>query len=215
MEYYKFFHPSTCTIAGPSNSGKTVCARRLLKHFKTHTNIMTPELSVLWCYGQWQPSFNSKIPNVNISYVSGLPTEDDLNVQFIVLDDLMSEVGDSKFFSDLFTKGAHHRGLSVIFITQNLFHQGKVMRTVGLNCNYYYIMKSIRGKAQLRILARDTFPGKTKALLEAYDDATKDSAYSYIRLDFTQQTPDKFRVMAKLFPEETNNRLCPVVYILK
>jgi hypothetical protein len=27
---------------------------------------------------------------------------------------------------DLFTKGSHHRNISVVLITQNLFHQGHI-----------------------------------------------------------------------------------------
>ena len=67
----------------------------------------------------------------------------------------MTELGDNKKFADLFTKGSHHMNLSVIFISQNLFHQGKQMRTIGLNCHYIIVMKSARGKAQLSHLGRD------------------------------------------------------------
>ena len=215
MDFYKFRHPFTCMIAGPSMSGKTLLVRRILEHFKDLTNIQTPNLNVIWCYGQWQKLFNVNIPNVDINYIPGLPSDDDLHTQILVLDDLMSEIGDNRKILDLFTKGSHHLGMSVIFISQNLFHQGRVMRSIGLNCNYMIIMKSVRGKSQLSILGRDAFPGKQKALLEAYEEATKNSPYSYIRLDFTQQTPDKYRIVSRLTPEENNKRLSPIVYMTK
>ena len=40
----------------------------------------------------------------------------------IVLDDLMTQSGEDKRIGDLFSKGNHHRNLSVIYIVQNIFH---------------------------------------------------------------------------------------------
>ena len=45
-----------------------------------------------------------------------------------ILDELMTDVY-SKQVCDLFTKGSHHRNISVILITQNLFHQGSIAGT--------------------------------------------------------------------------------------
>jgi len=41
----------------------------------------------------------------------------------IVLDDLMDSAYSEKL-SEIFTKGSHHRNISLVLITQNLFHQG-------------------------------------------------------------------------------------------
>ena len=90
MDFYRFRHPFTCMIAGPSMSGKTLLVRRILEHFKDLTNIETPNLSVIWCYGQWQKLFNVNIDNVKVNYIPGLPSEEDLKTQILVLDDLMS-----------------------------------------------------------------------------------------------------------------------------
>ena len=38
---------------------------------------------------------------------------------FLILDDQMDEAGDSKTLSKLFTKGSHHRNLTVIYLVQN------------------------------------------------------------------------------------------------
>ena len=44
----------------------------------------------------------------------------------IVIDDQMIEAGKDNRIVNLFTKGSHHRNLSVIYIVQNLFqHQLK------------------------------------------------------------------------------------------
>jgi hypothetical protein len=38
--------------------------------------------------------------------------------------------------SELFTKGSHHRNISLVLITQNLFHQRPSVRDISLNSKY-------------------------------------------------------------------------------
>ena len=61
----------------------------------------------------------------------------------IVLDDLMTSAY-TKAVCELFTKGSHHRNLSVILITQNVFHQGKFCRDISLNCKYLVLFKNLK-----------------------------------------------------------------------
>ena len=50
----------------------------------------------------------------------------------------------------------HHRNLSTIYIVQNIFHQGKVMRNISLNAHYIVLFKSqdSTDKQQISMLAR-------------------------------------------------------------
>ena len=57
----------------------------------------------------------------------------------IILDDLLNEVY-SKDVCDLFTKGSHHRNISVLLLTQNLFHQGINCRDISLNAKYLVLL---------------------------------------------------------------------------
>ena len=77
----------------------------------------------------------------------------------IVLDDLMAQSGKDKRIADLFTKGSHHRNLSVIYIVQNVFHQGKEMRKISLNAHYIVLFKSSRDRQQISILVN---PGRVQ-----------------------------------------------------
>ena len=69
----------------------------------------------------------------NIEFVKGIPTALEQEAYFspvnkrnlIVIDDQMIEAGKDNRMVNLFTKGSHHRNLSIIYIVQNLFHQGK------------------------------------------------------------------------------------------
>ena len=84
--------------------------------------------------------FNQGIPE-------DIDESDNLDVSqrnLIVLDDLMAQSAKDKRIADLFTKGSHHRNLSVIYIVQDVFHQGKEMRNIRLNVHYIVLFKSPR-----------------------------------------------------------------------
>ena len=222
LNYLKFRHPFTCMVSGPTSSGKTILIRRILRSFKLLIEFKedVKTLKVLWTYGQWQPLYEKPIgKHVKVKYVYGFPSEEEIledKPHIIIIDDLMTEIGGNVNFANLITRGSHHMNISVIFVTQNLYHKGPHMRTVSLNCHYYILMGSLRSKGQLRHLASETFPGQLKYVMEAFEDATKEKPYSYIRLDMTQKTPDKYRISSRITPEEaydTRLDIAPVFYI--
>ena len=117
----------------------------------------------------------------------------------IVIDDLFIECNKEENFNNLFTKIARHRGVTVIFLTQNLFHQGGQHRTRNLNVHYLVIFKNPRDSTVIDYIARQAFSAKRKFLIDAYDDATKNKAHAYLFLDFTQSCPDELRVRTDIF----------------
>ena len=96
--------------------------------------------------------FNQGIPN-DIDNADYLDVSQ-RNLIMIVLDDLMAQSSKDKRIADLFTKGSHHRNLSIIYIVQNIFHQGKEMRNISLNAHYIVLFKSPRDKQQISMLTR-------------------------------------------------------------
>jgi hypothetical protein len=189
ISFIHFKCPFTCQVSGPTNSGKTQLVRRLLKYHNLVFNKQNKCIRVIWAYSVWQDLYDVPIDDsVNIEYIKGIPTDEELSsykTDILVLDDLMNQVKNDENFSDFFSKGRHKVNYGIIFITQNMFLQGSQMRNVRLNCLYYICMKSLQSKQQLHTLSRQLFPGKSKYIMEAYEDATKDKPYSYIRLDLT------------------------------
>ena len=53
----------------------------------------------------------------------------------MIIDDLLNDVY-SKEVCDLFTRGSHHTNISVILMTQNLFHKSRYCRDISLNAYY-------------------------------------------------------------------------------
>ena len=120
----------------------------------------------------------------------------------IVLDDMMREVVNAKNMEKLFTIGSHHLGLSVVFISQNLFECGKHSRSISLNMEYNVLFKNPRDGGQVATLARQTGKRFSAAIIEAYMDATNSTPHGYLFLDMTQNCLEDLRIRSKIFPEE-------------
>ncbi len=118
--------------------------------------INPPLAKIVYCYGEFQPSF-AEFPTVE--FHEGLPNVDRFDGRqrvLLIIDDLMDEV--DRNVSNLFTKLSHHRNVSVMFMSQNLFHKNKFVRTMNLNTHYIVLFKNPRDAGQVAILARQMYP---------------------------------------------------------
>ena len=169
-----FIHPFTCLVVGPTQSGKTVLLKEILK-YRNHLFNSSPD-RIIFCYAAWQNTYESyRNDTPSIEFNEGILDIDLLNgnVQnLIIFDDLMADCNKNEKIMNLFTVGSHHHNTSVFFITQNIFSKGKYTRDISLNSNYLIIFKNPRDQLQFQILARQMFPNKTKFLLESFENAT-------------------------------------------
>ena len=122
------------------------------------------------------------------------------NPCWIILDDLLSEAY-SREVCHIFTIGSHHRNISLILITQNLFLQAKHCRDISLNAKYIVLLKNTRDKNQFTHLARQVYPEDSACLYKAYLEAT-DKRHGYLVLDFSQDTDDRLRFRTNIFPDK-------------
>ena len=189
-------HPFTCTVAGPTSSGKTEFVFRLIK-LADQVIDPSPE-HVVYCYGEFQPAF-AEFPNVE--FHEGLPdvSRFDGRKILLILDDLMNEADQN--VCNLFTTISHHRNVSVVFISQNLFHRNRFVRTMNLNTHYIVMFKNPRDAGQVATLARQMYPGKGNFVVEAYKDATKEP-YGYLLIDLKPETDENYRIRTKIFPDD-------------
>ena len=201
MAYFSFSHPTSIVIAGPSRSWKTFfvvsCLKYSLnKHFPSR---------IIWFYKEWQTAYDQVkelLPSLDLH--QGIDNQVLESIQasernLVIIDDLMSSAADSKRISKLFTQVSHHRNLTVIFIIQNLFNQGREMRTISLNAHYLVLYKNPRDKSQIRYLANQIYPENSKFLSCVYQDATS-SPHSYLVIDLHPETPEQFRILTNIFP---------------
>lgn len=165
---------------------------------------------ILYCHsGVYQPLFDSMEETLpTIRFHTGLPTEKILeeyshspNCNIIVLDDLMDAVASNKEMEKLFTLGAHHRRLIVVYINQNIYCQGSKSRTISLNTHFMVLMKNPRGLSQISCLARQVFAGQSSLLVDAYTDCMK-TPFSYLVIDLSPHATDEMRLRTRIFPLE-------------
>lgn len=189
----QFITPFSCIISGSSGSGKSSLVINILNN--AHDLIDTDFTRIYWCYSEE----NSIIPvqqklnddqRRKTTFIQGIP--DDFENPYnslVILDDLMNESATAKAISELFTRGSHHRNMSVILITQNVFNREKHFRTISLNSKYIIHFKSPRDTQQFAHLARQIGnPG----LIEVYKDICKKS-HGYIFLDLSQEVNHNLR----------------------
>ena len=145
-----------------------------------------------------------------IEFVKGIPeylendSYLDVNIRnLIVIDDQMIEAGKDNRIVNLFTKGSHHRNLSVIYIVQNLFHQGKLNRSLSLNSHYLVLFNNPRDKQQILTLAKQMYLSETAWFIKKYEEAVR-RPFGYLFVDLRPTTPDRCRLRTNVLPGEEN-----------
>ena len=191
-------HPFTGMVVGPTQCGKTTLVLNLIE--RADEAIVPPPERFIWCYDKFPPVVDHI--DKEIKFVDGLPDVEDLRDDskrsLIVIEDLMSETDQS--VSKLFTKGSHHRNISVIYVSQNLYSKNKENRTISLNTHYLVLFKNPRDASQITCLGRQIYPNDSKHFHEAFDDATQ-QPHNYLLMDFKQSTPEECRLRASVFPD--------------
>ena len=167
-----------------------------------------PPDEVYYFYGVYQNFFLEieKIKNVKMN--EGLPTQSVINElssdgkhKLIILDDLMHAILQSSDMELLFTQGCHHRNISVIYITQNLYQQGRYSRTIALNTWYVIMFRNLRDVAQIKVLGRQLYPRNACILVDAYEKAIKE-AFGHLIIDSGPRSKQEYRLRTNVFPNQ-------------
>ena len=201
---YVFSTPTTIVVSGTTGCGKTTWIKKML----TNPSLFKDKIDrVVYCYGTWQTAFNDMR---EVEFREGLDIPTDFNRDqhtLIILDDLMSEIVQSKAAEKLFTQGSHHKNITVIFIVQNLYQQGKTAKTIMLNTHYLVLMRNARDINQIKVLGRQI--GLDKTLEEAYKDCMT-TPFGYLVVDLSPSGVEDLRLRTNIFPGEI-----PIVYLSK
>ena len=201
----KFKASSPIVISGPTGAGKTMWTHKLL----SNGMFSQQPSSVVYCYGAYQKmfdNFHKDIPNIH--FHSGLPSSDFIegmnNGEFhiLVLDDLMEEVVHGGIeVMNLFTRLCHHYNITAIFVTQNIFAQGKYARSIALNTHYLVLFENKRDESQIVHLARQVSPHDTKYFLDSYSDAVS-SLHGYLLVDCEPTSNRELQLRTNIFPPD-------------
>ena len=209
---YPFEIGSKIVVAATSGGGKTSWAVKLIRYRKEMFPEEPPE-KIMICYSVFQNLYRDiqkELPQIIFKY--GLPTKDELmelsgegepKHSLVLVDDLMLQLSNSKEMEELFVTLAHHRKITCLFLTQNIFYQGKHARTISLNTWYFVILSVRRDIRQLKLLGGQILGGggSTKAFIKAYEDTQKER-YGYLLVDVSPHSIKKHMLRTNVFPDE-------------
>lgn len=173
-------------LSGPSSSGKTYWLYKLFCNInKTFTK--TPD-QIIICYQYWQNNIYPALEDVvgkKIRFIKGLPENIETTIQscdntLLILDDLQTDIKHRTDVLNLFTRGGHHKSISTILITQNLFAEGPIFRDLRWNSHYVVVMRSPRDMSQIQCFARQIGGNNSKQIANIYKQITNGKRYSYI-----------------------------------
>jgi hypothetical protein len=195
-------NPFTLVLGGPTGSGKTEFVTKLLIYYQT--KIKPVPVKITYYFSEYQAAYDElKVIVPFIEFKEGLPSiEASIRInQLIILDDLMMETKDNEDILAIFTRKSHHRKISIILLTQNIFCKGSCMRSMSLNAHYIVCFNNPRDRSQIKYLARQINPSYPRYIEDAFIDATTQRPYSYILFDLKQTTPEKMRILGNFFEE--------------
>ena len=155
--------------------------------------------TVVYAYDQWQPRFDRMQKKDGIRFHRGLPDPSHLTKWFdptrgsvLVWDDLMEEGGQDKRVLDLFTKDFHHRNITVLYLTQDLFPPGKFSKTINRNAHYIVAFKNPRDQTGIRTILLQAFPDRWRQVLRLFKRITS-RPFGYSMLDVHPASDDRYR----------------------
>ena len=200
MDSLRFGTPFSMGIFGRRECGKTYFVTKLLMN--QERLIIKPFKKVIWIYKSYQSADYEKlssIHNLESEFLDDLPNFDAMGKQIntlIVIDDMQTEATCNDQVSALFTRGRHFN-FSVIYLSQNLFHQGKYARDISLNIDFLVMLKNPRDVTTIDALSRQMYPHMKKFLPWAYN----------LILDLKPFTDNSMRVFSKIFDQ------FPILYV--
>ena len=195
-------------------SGKTHFTIRLIK--LSAVMFEEPPQKIVYSYGVYQDAFDDlEVAVPNLIFHEGLPSEnylmeelDTTQHNFLILDDLIEEIGKSKEVCNMITRSVHHKKISIAILYQNLFFPSPYIRTISLNLSYFVLMKTFRDRQQILTLARQMFGKGSGRMIEAYEDCIKQQR-GYLVVNNVTTGDDKDRLVTNIFPGEVFTMYLP------
>ena len=200
----KLITPFTAIFSGCTKSGKSSLLRSIL----LEEVVFSKGDSILYFYGEWDKNYDIlKLKfKKRITFIDGLSIQNQdilktIRSAVIIFDDLSSVVFKTSIVRDLFTKGSHHRLLSVIILSQSLFPKEIYARDIAINTTYNILFDTPRDRSTINYLSRQAFPGNN-TLIQVYKNYVQAKPYRYLVLDFNVFTPDRFRIWTGILNSE-------------
>ncbi len=205
--------PSSMTIYGPSQSGKTTFVEDLISRCQALYGCkISPRY---FFYRAWGPAYERLERDHNVQFLKrpvntewileNIPPPDSAErresgcVPLVISDDYNDFRQED---SDIWCAQVHHRKFIMITILHELYgrRSGSILRTISLNSSYIVLHKYVRDMTIAQALGRQFDPNNVRRYVNIYKDATS-KPYGYLFLDLTNTCPDYARLRSNVLFE--------------
>ena len=186
---------SRIIFAGCSNSGKSFLINKIIeKYDRCFDKIITCGIDE----GELTARENIEVKRGNYDPM----TDDSLYGHvLLVVDDLMHNKHYLQVVANVFAKG-RHRGISCIFVTQNLYLADKHYRTISLNASHFLLFK-MRDIRQIAHFARTFIERENQdSFVSCYRKNVLEKEYGHLLVDFTKQMNNPLMLRSNLLGSE-------------
>lgn len=201
----KFLANRNCIIFGASGAGKTEFILTIIRQ-----KLVEPmPTKIFYMYNVEQPFMESwnETETIPIKFIKGLNFDEmeTSEPSLLIIDDLI--LSNNQSVGEMFLLGSHHKQVSTFFLTQNLFPNCPIFRTMSANAHYFVLFHSQRHLRQISTLARQIFVGNdVQRIMNAYKRASKQFR-GFILLSFAPELPEELTVITDYW------EICPSVYL--
>ena len=185
----KLEKPFRLIVGGGSGSGKTEFVKKLVDN----AHFSTPFDKIVYCYPDYLDDVPADFDQI-VEYQSGL-----LDLQYfssipknslIILDDMMTECGQSDTIMKLFSVVARKRNLSIIFIVQNVYDRSKQFRNIRMNATGFALFKFYAATDVTKRILRDL--SCNNLITGKQLDKIYEKNFAYILIDIHPQRHSEF-----------------------
>ena len=201
----KFLANKNTIVFGQTGSGKThfmleVIRRKLIHPFPKN---------IYYMYKVEQGFMKdwNRIEKQKITFIQGLNPDGMKTSEpsLLVIDDLL--LSTNKDVVEMFILGSHHKQISLFYLSQNLFPDCSLFRTMSNNAHYFVIFNNKRNATQIRRLAHQIFIGEdTHRIKNAYK-RVQQQQWGFMVLTFVPELPEELTVITDWWEP------CPSVYL--
>ena len=110
----------------------------------------------------------------------------------------MTEAKCDQRIADLFTKGSHHRNISIVYLTQNMFPKGKACKDIALNMQNLVLFNNPIDRQQVATLARIIYSSTSAMFMKRFEEASS-RPYGYLVIDLKCSTSEQDRLQTDIF----------------
>ena len=103
---------------------------------------------------------------------------------------------------------SHHRNISIVYLTQNLFPQGNTCRDIASNTQYLVLFNNPIDRQQVAILSRRIYPSSSAIFMKRFQVATS-CPYGYLVVDLKSGTTEQDRLHTDIFETTNKHKLEP------